>query len=759
MKKRDPINPRDMPTKTKDKRGKLKSQKRTKATEELPKATKFKTDRQSTDEKEIKQENPQKDFLKDTFDRESSRGEEEEKKIPDPFNIKEKTPQEKRQKKMAERIFEENRIDTNQNIESKEMESFSMGNPLSYEEDKFEEYIGSSSQAYIPQVQQEDGLPVFSLPKLGLGIRPSKKKKEDQRIEGKNTFKRDTNQQVQEPHINDRKDFLPNEKMSKSQRQKKQAERTFRSYEEENKECIQEKDYPIKLTNNFDGAKILQGKSFKQPNESKENKEVLEDGSTENSHGNFREKSSRLRVDRVKENTLQTDSIKKKRTTKFQEEATSPQKGNSQSPSEIYDPLGKDMDNDGVIDRYDVDFRDSDVSYSHKERKAPKENQRTDYQVIKENRNYRNKPLGKEKPLTNKAIKNKKLKKTLVEKQSPQLRKAKGKEAFLKGGSQNFYRAEDQEKLKNKTDFNRKLPVGEEKKEGLEKTRSNFTGDEKLTRKKKTNVEEIETSKDSEKSKAEEKGQKDLNKDLTKNIKSKKFQSEKEVGESKFHNNEKKISKLYKKKEKTEKKLLKDEKKAGSKLDSPAILATSITANYLYSGKEDNAGIDAAYKLTRGSELSLRKIRRDRRKKPFKTRKKLGKLDKKIHKREEKLLFQNNFEDLKKTSTYQKTNPLNRFFMKKRFQRRFRKKTKESLSKRIKKSFSSGAKKVTDFIKNGGYKKVFLALGIIGLFFVLFQMGSNMATMTAGFASNITTTTYLSDEGVLSDVNNEFLSY
>lgn len=34
-----------------------------------------------------------------------------------------------------------------------------------------------------------------------------------------------------------------------------------------------------------------------------------------------------------------------------------------------------------------------------------------------------------------------------------------------------------------------------------------------------------------------------------------------------------------------------------------------------------------------------------------------------------------------------------------------------------------------------------------------------MATMTAGFASNITTTTYLSDEGVLSDVNNEFLSY
>lgn len=30
---------------------------------------------------------------------------------------------------------------------------------------------------------------------------------------------------------------------------------------------------------------------------------------------------------------------------------------------EFYDPLSKDMDNDGVIDRYDVDFRDSKVSY------------------------------------------------------------------------------------------------------------------------------------------------------------------------------------------------------------------------------------------------------------------------------------------------------------------------------------------------------------------------------------------------------------
>lgn len=31
----------------------------------------------------------------------------------------------------------------------------------------------------------------------------------------------------------------------------------------------------------------------------------------------------------------------------------------------IYDPLGQDLDNDGIIDRYDNDFRDSDYFESN----------------------------------------------------------------------------------------------------------------------------------------------------------------------------------------------------------------------------------------------------------------------------------------------------------------------------------------------------------------------------------------------------------
>lgn len=40
---------------------------------------------------------------------------------------------------------------------------------------------------------------------------------------------------------------------------------------------------------------------------------------------------------------------------------------------EPYDPLSKDLDNDGVIDRYDNDFRDSTISYEEKDRKSVKE--------------------------------------------------------------------------------------------------------------------------------------------------------------------------------------------------------------------------------------------------------------------------------------------------------------------------------------------------------------------------------------------------
>ncbi len=43
-----------------------------------------------------------------------------------------------------------------------------------------------------------------------------------------------------------------------------------------------------------------------------------------------------------------------------QEEIGKADYGTEVKDGKIYDPLGKDLDNDGIIDRYDNDFRDSD---------------------------------------------------------------------------------------------------------------------------------------------------------------------------------------------------------------------------------------------------------------------------------------------------------------------------------------------------------------------------------------------------------------
>ncbi|HFN2227499.1 TPA: hypothetical protein ACHAIT_003049, partial [Enterococcus faecium] len=111
---------------------------------------------------------------------------------------------------------------------------------------------------------------------------------------------------------------------------------------------------------------------------------------------------------------------------------------------------------------------------------------------------------------------------------------------------------------------------------------------------------------------------------------------------------------------------------------------------------DDNAGVNAAYKLSRTTEVVGREISHFRRKKPSKTQRKIKSLEGKIYKKESKLLFQRNFEELKKTKAYQNSNKLNRFFMKKKFQRDFRKKHGEGLVNRIKKSFANIGKKTLE---------------------------------------------------------------
>lgn len=447
------------------------------------------------------------------------------------------------------------------------------------------------------------------------------------------------------------------------------------------------------------------------------------------------EVEDKIREERIKK---ENDRVYENRISNFKKSSNHISKNGIKNKDklEVYDPLSKDLDNDGVIDRYDMDFRDSNISYrdtSGDEKYFPKyrnkkflndfRKNKEQYQSDKQESSFQNKSIS-----------------TKIERSNVRGYKGKkfrAKSLYLtesKMDNKNYQKLKTGKNLKEKcsVDLNNKNKIiDNNKKEGK---RANFNLNEKYTRTKKesSNVKEGQS----------------------------KFIENKLKVKYKLQKDEEKISKLHSKKAKKEKDLVKDNKKVKKGgLENPLILASAMASNYLYSGKEDNAGIDASYKVSRSTELIGKNIRRNRRKKALKTQRKLEKLDNKIHKKESRLLFEKDFEELKKSRAYQNTNKLNRFFMKKKFQKDFRKKQEVSLKNRIKKSITNMSKKTTEVLKNKGYKNIFIVLCILGLFFMLFKEISNIGSITSGITSNVMATSYLSKKEVLSDVNNEFSSY
>ncbi|HEO3057705.1 TPA: C40 family peptidase [Streptococcus agalactiae] len=447
------------------------------------------------------------------------------------------------------------------------------------------------------------------------------------------------------------------------------------------------------------------------------------------------EVEDKIREERIKR---ENDRVYENRISNFKKSSNHISKNviKNKDKLEVYDPLSKDLDNDGVIDRYDMDFRDSNISYrdtSDDEKYFSKyrnkrflndfRKNKEQYQSDKQENSFQDKSIS-----------------TKIERSN--VRDYKGKKFRAKSlylteskmDNKNYQKLKTGKNLKEKcsVDLNNKNKIiDNNKKEGK---RANFNLNEKYTRTKKesSNVEEGQNKFIEDKLKVKDKLQKD----------------------------EEKISKLHSKKAKKEKDLVKDNKKAKKGgLENPLILASAMASNYLYSGKEDNAGIDASYKVSRSTELIGKNIRRNRRKKALRTKRKLEKLDNKIHKKESRLLFEKDFEELKKSRAYQNTNKLNRFFMKKKFQKDFRKKQEGSLKNRIKKSITNMSKKTAEVLKNKGYKNIFIVLCILGLFFMLFKEISNIGSITSGITSSVMATSYLSKKEVLSDVNNEFSSY
>lgn len=317
-------------------------------------------------------------------------------------------------------------------------------------------------------------------------------------------------------------------------------------------------------------------------------------------------------------------------------------KETSQQNEEVYDPLGKDLDNDGIIDRYDNDFRDSDYFES-------------------------------------------------------------------------TYDVEDN--LHTKEDITESSSKKHNSQKKLYK-RKNYS-DKVYTRKKEDNHADDKTE-----------GKKSSKEMIQDREKKNRISKEQETSKKK---NVAKVSVL-----------------SGLAKGSEAV------RDYLSHGSDENQGVETGEKIADGNSKLLHGIKNYADKKKAKKSYNLSKKDYKIRKRKSKLEFREAKEELKKTKEYKQANAFKKFQKKKQMKSAIGKRNKSRLRDRIKESLIGTLKSSKEMLirKAKGLMMIVIGLIILLTFFTNFA-GTSMTGMMNS-TSGVLTTTYLSNQTVLSEINQQF---
>ncbi len=232
--------------------------------------------------------------------------------------------------------------------------------------------------------------------------------------------------------------------------------------------------------------------------------------------------------------------------------------------------------------------------------------------------------------------------------------------------------------------------------------------------------------------------------------------SEKQRKHNKSYKMEKKISKLEKKKQKMEKKA--ENKSLNKTTLRGAIIATEAVNKYIESGRNENAGIDAAYNVTDKTKKLLSGKYRNEKKVNIKNHKRLSKLNKSITAEKKKLFFHKNMEEMKNTPSYKNTSKLRQFFKRRQYKRQIQKKYKSLIKNKAEKFLTEVIKKFTEYIKMRAKKILLTVCAVIGIFFILFQLGSVIMNLGTGVVGNTISTTYLSSQETLREIHQHYSS-
>lgn len=200
------------------------------------------------------------------------------------------------------------------------------------------------------------------------------------------------------------------------------------------------------------------------------------------------------------------------------------------------------------------------------------------------------------------------------------------------------------------------------------------------------------------------------------------------------------------------------EKKKSAKVSVLSGLAKGSEAvrDYLSHGSDENQGVETGEKIADGNSKLLHGIKNYADKKKAKKSYNLSKKDYKIRKRKSKLEFREAKEELKKTKEYKQANAFKKFQKKKQMKSTIGKRNKSRFRDRIKESLIGTLKSSKEVLirKAKGLMMIVIGLIILGTFIIQFA-GTSMTGMINS-TSGVLTTTYLSDQNVLTEVNQQF---
>ncbi len=177
---------------------------------------------------------------------------------------------------------------------------------------------------------------------------------------------------------------------------------------------------------------------------------------------------------------------------------------------------------------------------------------------------------------------------------------------------------------------------------------------------------------------------------------------------------------------------------------------------YLSSGSEDNVGVEGAEKLASANSKLIHQQKTAWQKRKNKETYQLKHTESKLQEKKSKLEFCDEVDKLKSSSDYQKSSHYKKFQKRRQMKQTIQQKNKTRLRDRIAKSFKEVATSAKNFIVRR-FRGILIALGavvILGTFLINF--GGSGVSVLMNTANSTLTTTYLSSEQVLNDINNYF---